>query len=94
MTIFFPSSNLKIAKSGIFSGKCKVLSTYIKLCMKLNLRAYCLTSLYYASTIVFYVSCMKQKILFFKKRSYFLRLLIAFAKIFVSNDGQITECEK
>ena len=29
-----------------------------------------------------------------KKNSNFLRLLLAFTKIFVSNDGQITEREK
>ena len=37
---------------------------------------------------------MKQKNYFLKKKSYFLRLLFAFTKIFVFNDGQITECEK
>ena len=29
-----------------------------------------------------------------KKKSYFLRLLFAFAKIFVFNDGQLTERKK
>ena len=29
-----------------------------------------------------------------KKNSYLLPLLIAFTKIFVFNDGQITECEE
>ena len=33
----------------------------------------------------------KQKNYFFKKNSYFLLLLLAFTKIFVFNDGQITE---
>ena len=63
--------------------------------MKLTLRAekqnYCLTSPNYVITIVFAVSCIKQKNYFFKILSYFLRLLFAFTKIFVFNDGQITE---
>ena len=64
--------------------------------MNLNLRAeklnYCLTSLNYVITIVFSVSCIKQKNYFFK--IHILRLLFAFTKIFVFNDGQITEGEK
>ena len=39
MAIVFSSSSLKIAKQGIFSAKFEVLSTYMKLCMNLNLRA-------------------------------------------------------
>ena len=36
--------------------------------------------------------CIKQKNYFFKKKkSYFLRLLFAFTKIFVFNDGEITD---
>ena len=31
---------------------------------------------------------------YLKKKTYFLRLLFAFTKIFVFNDGQISECEK
>ena len=45
-------------------------------------------------TIVFSVSCIKQKTIFSKKFSNFLRLLLPFRKIFVSNDGQITEVGK
>ena len=37
---------------------------------------------------------IKQKNYFFKKMSYFLRLLLAFSNIFVFNDGQTTEGEK
>ena len=37
---------------------------------------------------------LNRKTIFSKKFSYFLRLLFAFAKIFVFNDGQITEGEK
>ena len=66
----------------------------MKLCMKLTLRAekqnYCLTSRNYVITIVFAVSCIKQKNYFFKILSYFLRLLFAFTKIFVFNDGKLT----
>ena len=36
----------------------------------------------------------RKSIFWKKKKSYFLRLLFAFTKIFVFNDGQITECEK
>ena len=34
---------------------------------------------------------LNRKTIFSKKKSYFLRLLFAFTKIFVFNDGQITE---
>ena len=68
----------------------------MKLCRNLNLQAkkqnYYLTSLNYVVTVEFSVSRIKQKNL--KKKSYFLRLLFAFTKIFVFNDGQITEGEK
>ena len=37
---------------------------------------------------------LNRKTIFWKKKSYFLRLLFAFTKSFVFNDGQITECEK
>ena len=64
--------------------------------MNLNLQAkkqnYYLTSLNYVVTAEFSVSRIKQKNL--KKKSYFLRLLFAFTKIFVFNDGQIVEGEK
>ena len=36
----------------------------------------------------------KQKNYFFKKISYFLRLLLAFSETFVFNDGQINEGKK
>ena len=66
--------------------------------MNLNLRAekqnYYLTSLNYGVTIVISVSCIKQKNYFLKKNSYFLRLVFAFRKIFVINDGQINEGQK
>ena len=38
ITTAFSSSSLKIAK-GIFSAKFEVFPTYMKLCIKLNLRA-------------------------------------------------------
>ena len=39
--------------------------------------------------------CIKQKNYFLKKKkSYFLRLLFAFTKIFVFNEGEITECQR
>ena len=71
----------------------------MKLCMNLNLRAqkqnYYQTSLNYVATTVIFVSCIKQKKIFFSKKfSYFLHLLFAFTKIFVFNDSQITEDEK
>ena len=71
----------------------------MNLCMNVNLRAekqnYCLTSLNYVFTIAFCISSIKQKLFFSKKKkSYFLRLLFAFAKIFVFNDGQLTERKK
>ena len=60
--------------------------------MNLNLRAekqnYYLASLNYVVTIVISVYCIKHKNYFFEKNSYFLRLLFAFTKIFVFNDGQ------
>ena len=65
--------------------------------MNLNLQAkkqnYYLTSLNYVVTVEFSVSRIKQKNLK-KKKSYFLRLLFAFTKIFVFNDSQIAEGEK
>ena len=70
----------------------------MKLFMSLNLRAekqnYCVTSLNYVITIVFFVFCFKQKKYFSKKLSYLRRLTFALTKIFVFNDGQITEGEK
>ena len=68
--------------------------------MNLNLRAekqnYYLTSLNYVVTIIFSVSCIKQKNYFFKKKKkiIFLRLLFGLTKMFVFNDGHITEGEK
>ena len=62
--------------------------------MNLNLRAekqnYCLISLNYA----FPFPALNRKTIFYfkKKKSYFLRLRSAFTKIFVFNNGQITEC--
>ena len=100
MTIVFSSSCLKIAKKGIFSAKFEVLSNYIKLFMNLNFRAekqgYCLTSLNCVITIVFSVSCIKQKNYFFKKMFIFLvfTIVFSFTKIFVFNDSQFTESEK
>ena len=71
----------------------------MKLCMNLNLRAekqnYYQTSLNYVVTIVISVSCIKQKNYFFKKIFVFpVFTNCAFTKIFVFNDGQITEGEK
>ena len=37
---------------------------------------------------------LNRKTNFFKKNSNFLRLLLAFTKFFVFNEGQITEGEK
>ena len=37
---------------------------------------------------------LNRKNYFLKEKTYFLRLLFAFTKIFVFNDGQISECEK
>ena len=96
MTIVFSSSSLEIAKWGIFIAKFEVLSAYMKLCTNLNSwaekQSNYLASLNYVVTIVFSVSYIKQKNS--KKIFYFLGLLFAFTKIFVFNDGQITEVEK
>ena len=70
----------------------------MKLFMSLNIRGekqnYCLTSLIYVITIVFFVFCFKQKNYFSKKLSCLRRSPFAFTKISVFNDGQITEREK
>ena len=44
--------------------------------------------------LYFLFPVLSRKPIFLKKKSNFLRLLLAFTKIFVSNDGQITEGEK
>ena len=76
MTIDFSISSPKIAKWGILSAKFEVFSTYIKLCMNLNLRAekqnYCLTSLSYVITIVFSISCINAFTICFHKDFVYL----------------------
>ena len=84
MTIAFSSSSLQIAKWSIFSGKFEVLSSYMKLCVNLNLGAekknYCLKSLNYVITIVFFVSCIKQKNYFFRITLIYFAFTICFHK--------------
>ena len=62
------------------------ISTYMKLCINLNVRAekqnHGLTSLNYVTTIVFFVSCIKQTNYFFKSIFIFLAFTICFHKDF------------
>ena len=44
--------------------------------------------------LYFLFSVLNRKTIFSKNFSSFLRLLLAFPKVFVFNDGQITEGEK
>ena len=72
----------------------------MRLCMRLNLgvekQDYCLTSLNYVIQSYFPFPLWNRKTIFSKKKkkTYFLRLLSAFKKIFGFNNGQITEGEK
>ena len=67
----------------------------MKLCMNLKLQAkkqiYYLTSLNYVVIIVFPILVLNRKTIFSKEFSNFLRLLLAFTKIFVLNDAQFTD---
>ena len=63
--------------------------------MNLKLQAkkqiYYLTSLNYVVIIVFPILVLNRKTIFSKEFSNFLRLLLAFTKIFVLNDAQFTD---
>ena len=63
--------------------------------MNLKLQAkkqiYYLTSLNYVLIIVFPILVLNRKTIFSKEFSNFLRLLLAFPKIFVLNDAQFTD---
>ena len=63
--------------------------------MNLKLQAkkqiYYLTSLNYVVIIVFPILLLNRKTIFSKEFSNFLRLLLAFTKIFVLNDAQFTD---
>ena len=63
--------------------------------MNLKLQAkkqiYYLTSLNYVVVIVFPILVLNRKTIFSKEFSNFLRLLLAFTKIFVLNDAQFTD---
>ena len=63
--------------------------------MNLKLQAkkqiYYLTSLNYVVIIVFPILVLNRKTIFSKEVSNFLRLLLAFTKIFVLNDAQFTD---
>ena len=52
---------------------------------------YYLTSLNYVVIIVFPILVLNRKTIFSKEFSNFLRLLLAFTKIFVLNDAQFTD---